>query len=168
MLEEFRGSAGARAPPRTRLDVPTSVPAKSPRERTAADYRMTGVSFNGHPMQHLRAALALNDLHTAREVAGLRDGSRNVAVAGLVICRQRPPTAKGFAFLTLEDETGLVNVVVTPRRFEHQALLISNAPLLLVRGTLQVESSVVNLRGEFFRELKVDVGAEGTRSHDFR
>ena len=91
-----------------------------------------------------------------------------MAVAGLVICRQRPPTAKGFAFLTLEDETGLVNVVVTPRRFEHQALLISNAPLLLVRGTLQVESSVVNLRGEFFRELKVDVGAEGTRSHDFR
>ena len=168
MLEEFRGSAGALAPPRTRLDVPTSVPAMSPLELTAADYRMTGVSFNGHPMQHLRAALALNDLHTAREVAGLRDGSRNVAVAGLVICRQRPPTAKGFAFLTLEDETGLVNVVVTPRRFEHQALLISNAPLLLVRGTLQVESSVVNLRGEFFRELKVDVGAEGTRSHDFR
>jgi len=168
MLEEFRGSAGALAPPRIRLDIPASVPAMSPVELTAADYRMTGVSFNGHPMQHLRAVLAMNDLRSARELSALRDGSRNVAVAGLVICRQRPPTARGFAFLTLEDETGLVNVVVTPKRFERQALLISNAPLLLVRGTLQVESGVVNLRGEFFRELKADVGAEGTRSHDFR
>ena len=85
-----------------------------------------------------------------------------------MICRQRPGTAKGFVFLTLEDETGLVNVVVTPKRFERQALLISTAPLLLVRGTLQVEQTVVNLRGEVFRALRIDVGAEGIRPHDFR
>ena len=76
-----------------------------------------------------------------------RDGE-TVATAGLVICRQRPGTAKGFVFLTLEDETGLVNVVVTPQRFERQALLISRTPLLLVRGVLQVEQKVVNVRAE--------------------
>lgn len=168
MLEEFRGEAGALAPLRPKLDVPPSVPAMSPLELTAADYRLTGVSFNGHPMRHLRAVLAPNGVRTARDVQVLPDGTRDVAVAGLIICRQRPGTAKGFVFLTLEDETGLVNVVVMPKRFERQALLISTAPLLLVRGTLQVEQHVVNLRGETFRELKIDIGADGVRPHDFR
>jgi error-prone DNA polymerase len=168
MLEELRGEAGPLAPAHPTLDVPASIPALSPLEITAADYRMTGVSLHGHPLRHLRALLAPNGVRTAREVLAMRDGARGVAVAGLVICRQRPPTAKGFAFLTLEDETGLVNVVVTPKRFERQALLISRAPLLLVRGTLQVEQRVVNLRGESFRELRIDVGADGVRGHDYR
>jgi error-prone DNA polymerase len=169
MLDEWRGSAGALAPERPKLDVPASVRAMSPREITAADYRLTGVSIHGHPMTHLRAVLAENGVITARAAYAGRDGERNVGVAGVVICRQRPPTAKGFAFLTLEDETGLLNVVVTPKRFERQAELISSAPLLLVRGTLQVEAEgrVVHLRGELFRELKADVGADGVRGHDF-
>jgi error-prone DNA polymerase len=84
-----------------------------------------------------------------------------------VICRQRPGTAKGFVFLSLEDETGILNVVVTPKRFERQALLISASPLLLVRGTLQVEHGVVNLRGESFQSLKADAGEAWARGHDF-
>jgi error-prone DNA polymerase len=84
-----------------------------------------------------------------------------------VICRQRPGTAKGFVFLTLEDETGLINVVVTPQRFERQALLISRTPLLLVRGVLQVEQKVVNVRAQQFRALQAAVGAEFARRHDF-
>ena len=168
MLETLRGEAGALAPNRPKLDVPASVPAMSTLELTAADYRLTGVSFHGHPLKHLRPLLTPNGVRTAREVLALPDGARDVAVAGLVICRQRPGTAKGFVFLTLEDETGLVNVVVTPKRFERQALLITTAPLLLVRGTLQVEQRVVNLRGEMFRALRIDVGAEGIRPHDFR
>ncbi|HJU66581.1 MAG TPA: OB-fold nucleic acid binding domain-containing protein, partial [Gemmatimonadaceae bacterium] len=167
MLEELRGDAGPLAPSRLRLDVPPSVVAMTPLEITAADYRVTGVSLNGHPMKHLRSLLEPNGVKSARQVLDMRDGERNVATAGLVICRQRPGTAKGFVFLTLEDETGLVNVVVTPKRFEKQALMISTAPMLLVRGTLQVEKKVVNLRGEVFRELKADVGAEGMRWHDF-
>ncbi len=167
MLEEFRGDAGPLAPRRVTLDVPAQVPAMSAVEITAADYRMTGVSLNGHPMKHLRRLLAPNGVRTAREVLRLRDGERNVAIAGLVICRQRPGTAKGFVFLTLEDETGLVNVVVTPKRFERQALMISTAPMLLVRGTLQVEQTVVNLRGEVFRELKPGAGEEWAKGHDF-
>jgi error-prone DNA polymerase len=168
MLETLRGEAGALAPNRPKLDVPASVAAMSTLELTAADYRLTGVSFHGHPLAHLRELLTPNGVRTAREVLALPDGSRDVAVAGLVICRQRPGTAKGFVFLTLEDETGLVNVVVTPKRFDRQALLITTAPLLLVRGALQVEQGVVNLRGEVFRALRIDVGAEGIRSHDFR
>ena len=97
----------------------------------------------------------------------LRKDGAAVLVAGLVICRQRPGTAKGFVFLTLEDETGLVNVVVTPKRFEQQALLIARSPLLLIRGTLQIEGRVVNVRGEEFRLLNAPVGAEHARRHDF-
>ncbi|HEX4892589.1 MAG TPA: OB-fold nucleic acid binding domain-containing protein, partial [Hyphomicrobiaceae bacterium] len=85
----------------------------------------------------------------------------------LVICRQRPGTAKGFVFLTLEDETGMVNIVITPRRFERQALLISTTPLLLVRGVLQIEQTVVNVRAEKFRGLQAELGAEYAKSHDF-
>jgi error-prone DNA polymerase len=167
MLEEFRGEAGPLAPSRPDMHIPPSVPALSPREITAADYRLTGVSLNGHPMLHLRRLLAPNGVRTAREVHSLADGARDVAVAGVVICRQRPPTAKGFVFLTLEDETGLVNVIVPPKRYEKQTELISTARLILVRGTLTVEQTVVNLRGEIFRELHAEVGAEGERGHDF-
>ena len=143
------------------------LPLMTPGELTEADYRMTGVSLNGHPMLHLRPLLAPNGVLSAAEVATrARDGDR-VAVAGLVICRQRPGTAKGFVFLTLEDETGMVNVVITPKRFEQQALLISTTPLLLVRGTLQIEQAVVNVRADRFRGLQAELGAEYARSHDF-
>jgi error-prone DNA polymerase len=139
----------------------------SPGELTEADYRMTGVSLNGHPMLHLRPLMKPNGVLSAVDLQQrARDGDR-VAVAGLVICRQRPGTAKGFVFLTLEDETGLVNVVVTPKRFEKQALLISTTPLLLVRGVLQIEQGVINVRGDYFRGLQAEVGAEYARSHDF-
>ena len=92
-------------------------------------------------MRHLRKLMSENGVLTAQEAhdpSKCKDGDK-VAVAGLVICRQRPGTAKGFVFLTLEDETGMVNIVVTPKRFERQALLISTSPLLLIRGTVQIE-----------------------------
>jgi error-prone DNA polymerase len=128
---------------------------------------MTGLSLNGHPMVHLRSLLTPNGVRTARDLCAQgRDGER-VATAGLVICRQRPGTAKGFVFLTLEDETGCVNVVVTPKRFEEHALLISTTPLLLVRGILQVEQTVVNIRAAQFRALDASVGAEHAAKHDF-
>ena len=167
MLEIERGDAGPLAPGRYSLDVPAPVAAMKPAEITAADYRMTGLSLNGHPLAHLRGLLAENGVRTARETLALRDGTRDVGVAGLVICRQRPGTAKGFVFLTLEDETGMVNIVVTPKRFEQQALMISRTPLLLVRGTLQVEQSVVNLRGEAFYALEPGAPLDGWRGHDF-
>jgi error-prone DNA polymerase len=166
VLEATRGDAGPLAPSRRKRER-APLPPMSRLETTDADYRVTGLSLNGHPMRHLRALLAPNGVATARELfANGRDGSK-VAHAGLVICRQRPGTAKGFVFLSLEDETGILNVVVTPKRFEKQALLISTSPLLLVRGTLQVEGKVVNLRGEQFRALKANAGEEWAKGHDF-
>jgi error-prone DNA polymerase len=171
VLDALRGDAGPLAPRRRAAPGAASraagLPRMSPGELTEADYRMTGISLNGHPMSHLRPLLVSNDVRSARQlVTEGKDGDR-IAGAGLVICRQRPGTAKGFVFLTLEDETGTVNVVVTPKRFERQALLISTTPLLLVRGTLQVEQGVVNIRGEEFRGLKAEVGAEYAQRHDF-
>ncbi|MFL5580274.1 MAG: OB-fold nucleic acid binding domain-containing protein [Gemmatimonadaceae bacterium] len=172
VLAELRGAAGPLAPaagpaPDAPDAPPAPVPAMGVHELTEADYRMTGIPFNGHPMRHLRGLMRENGVRTARDLQrGGRDG-QHVGVAGLVICRQRPGTAKGFVFLSLEDETGIVNVVVTPRRFERQAALISTEPLLLVRGVLQVEQRVVNVRGERFTPLRAEVGAEHARSHDF-
>jgi error-prone DNA polymerase len=178
VLDAARGDAGPLAPRKKNAENETAarhrirahstnLPAMSPGELTEADYRMTGVSLNGHPMLHLRPLMTPNGVLSAAEVAQrARDGER-VAIAGLVICRQRPGTAKGFVFLTLEDETGMINVVVTPKRFEQQALLISTTPLLLVRGVLQIEQGVVNVRADRFRGLQAEVGAEYARSHDF-
>jgi error-prone DNA polymerase len=165
VLECVRGDAGPLALfPETK--VPAGLPPLSAPEMTEADYRMTGLSLNGHPMRHLRPLLLPNGVLTAREATQQRDGAR-IAAAGLVICRQRPGTAKGFVFLTLEDETGMLNVVITPQRFEKQALLISRTPLLLVRGVLEIEKKVVNLKAEEFVALGAGAGAEHARSHDF-
>jgi len=164
VLEAQRGSGGPLAlfP---EVAVPATLPAYTAPELTEADYRLTGVSLHGHPMRHLRALLRLNDVATAKSLLTEgRDGAP-VGMAGLVICRQRPGTAKGFVFLTLEDETGMVNVVVTPQAFERQALLISRTPLLLVRGVLQVEQRVVNIRAREFLPLEGTIEA---RSHDYR
>ena len=180
VLRAERGVAGplAALPP---CRPASFLPPMTPYELTEADYRMTALSLNGHPMAHLRkemrrlGVVAARDLlppaafppgHHVASIAASRDGD-TVLVAGLVICRQRPGTAKGFVFLTLEDETGLVNVIVTPKRFEQQALLIARSPLLLIRGTLQIEGHVVNVRGEEFRLLNAPVGAEHARRHDF-
>jgi error-prone DNA polymerase len=118
-------------------------------------------------MSHVRDVLTPNGVRSARDLLRHGRDGETVATAGLVICRQRPGTAKGFVFLTLEDETGLINVVVTPKRFERQALLISRTPLLLVRGVLQVEQKVVNVRAAQFRALQAAVGAEFAQRHDF-
>jgi len=171
LLDAARGDAGPLAPRRRPASDAAAgaapLPAMTRVELTEADYRMTGISLAGHPMSHVRPVLEPNGVRSARDLLRHgRDGER-VATAGLVICRQRPGTAKGFVFLTLEDETGLINVVVTPQRFERQALLISRTPLLLVRGVLQVEQTVVNIRAQQFRALQAAVGAEFARRHDF-
>lgn len=163
VLEAQRGSGGPLAL-FSETPVPATLPAYTAPQLTEADYRLTGVSLHGHPMRHLRALLTLNDLATAAHLLQHGRDGNSVGMAGLVICRQRPGTAKGFVFLTLEDETGMVNVVVTPQAFERQALLISRTPLLLVRGVLQVEQRVVNIRAREFFPLDSDIQA---RSHDF-
>ena len=147
--------------------VPQGLPPLEPIELTEADYRMTGLSLAGHPMKHLRELLTPNGVLSAREAIDHGYDGQRVAVAGLVICRQRPGTAKGFVFLTLEDETGMVNIVITPGRFEQQALLISTSPILLIRGTLQVEDKVVNVRAKQFRKLELGGGETHAKGRNF-
>ncbi len=166
VLEAERTPAGPLALfPESR--VPPHLPAFAAPELTEADYRLTGLSLNGHPMRHLRALLTPNGVRSARELHTMAHGTQ-VAHAGLVICRQRPGTAKGFVFLTLEDETGTIIIVVTPQRFERQALLISRTPLLLVRGVLQVESGVWNIRAKSFAPLKAGAGEDAVKGHNYR
>ncbi|MDQ8177155.1 MAG: DNA polymerase III subunit alpha [Gemmatimonadota bacterium] len=146
---------------------PAHLPGFTPPELTEADYRLTGVSLAGHPLRHLRALLAPNGVQTARALHAMPDGAR-VAHAGLVICRQRPGTAKGFTFLTLEDETGTINIVVRPATYERDRDLIVRSPILLVRGVLQVESGVYNIRADTFAPLHAGAGEAAVKSHDFR
>ena len=108
------------------------------------DYRFSAHSTRGHPLAPLREALAAQGLPDARTVAGMPDGGQ-VRYAGLVICRQRPGTASGVTFMTLEDETGFVNVVIWKQVFDDHAVLARTASFLGVSGKLQSESGVVHV-----------------------
>ena len=113
-------------------------------EIVAWDYTRSHHSTRGHPLQPLRAALQAAGLPDARTVAGGRHGDA-VRYAGIVICRQRPGTASGVTFMTLEDETGFVNVVVWRQVFEQYAIVLKTEPFLGISGRLQVEREVVHL-----------------------
>jgi error-prone DNA polymerase len=131
------------------------------------DYRAAAHSASGHPLAPLRSALAARGLPDAREVAASPHG-RRVRYAGMVICRQRPGTASGVVFMTLEDETGFVNVVVWSSIFERDAALILTTGLLGVTGKLQVQDGVVHLVAERFWVPPLGRGMEGGGSRDFR
>jgi error-prone DNA polymerase len=121
-------------------------------ERTLADYRGSGITVGPHLVSYLRDELRASGVTRACDLAKLRDGSW-AKIAGLVIVRQRPGTAKGFCFLTLEDETGVGNAVVVPTQFERNRSLIHTAPLLLVEGPLQIVDGVIHVRARRFRAL---------------
>jgi hypothetical protein len=105
-------------------------------DRTLADYKSSGVTVGPHIMKYLRDKLTEEGVVRAIDLPRVRDG-RWTKIAGLVIVRQRPGTAKGFCFLTLEDETGTANAVVVPDMFQRHRSLIHTAALLLVEGPIQ-------------------------------
>jgi error-prone DNA polymerase len=136
-------------------------------ETIAWDYRATGHSARGHPLSCARPSLQAQGLPTAREVSAMPDG-KPVRYAGLVICRQRPGTAKGVTFMTLEDETGFVNLVVWTRVYERFRLLVRTSAFLGVTGKLQVQEGVVHLVAQELWTPRVgDLPALGA-SRDFR
>ena len=136
-------------------------------ETIAWDYRTTRHSPRGHPLEPLREALRARRLPDARAVGRMGHG-RPVHYAGMVICRQRPGTASGVVFMTLEDETGFVNVVVWSRVFERYAVLIKSAAFLGVSGKLQVQEGVVHLVAErFWRPPLATRRPESGGSRDF-
>ena len=116
-------------------------------ERLVADYAGMGLSTGRHPMALRRDELAMRGVVRASDLRAARNG-RRVRVAGMVITRQRPGTAKGFVFLTLEDETGIANIIVRPDLFARDRLVIVEEPFLIVDGVLQIQDGVTSIRAE--------------------
>jgi error-prone DNA polymerase len=125
-------------------ESPTSFRALSDLETIHWDHEALGQSTHGHPVGPFREALRSHGLPDAETVRGMKNGGR-VNYAGLVICRQRPGTARGVVFMTLEDETGFVNVVLWENVFRQYRLLVKTSSFLGVSGKLQVEQGVVHV-----------------------
>jgi error-prone DNA polymerase len=140
------------------------LPAMNSVERMAADFAGTGLTIGAHPMTFHRASLALRGVLRAIDLPRQRPGHR-VRIAGCVITRQRPGTAKGFVFLTLEDETGISNVIVRPHVYDEQRVVIVEAAFVLVEGLLQHEDGVTAVRAE--RVQPLEGLAVAVESHDF-
>jgi error-prone DNA polymerase len=133
-------------------------------ERLVADYAGTGLTVGRHPMALRREELAMRGIRRASDLRSERQG-RRVRVAGMVITRQRPGTAKGFVFLTLEDETGVANIIVRPDLFARDRLVIVEEPFLIVEGVLQNQDGVTSVRAEQVLAMRgVDVEFD---AHDF-
>ncbi len=131
------------------------------------DHQAAGHSVQGHLLKPRRPELAARGLPTARELNGMPDG-RSVRYVGLVICRQRPGTAQGVTFMTLEDETGFVNLVIWEKVFERNALLARTLHCMGVTGNLQVGEGVVHLVVEAVWDPKLEDRTLQLRSRDFR
>jgi error-prone DNA polymerase len=141
------------------------LPPMSVSDRVRADYSGTGLTIGPHPMALVRASLATRGVARAIDLHKTRPG-RRVRVAGAVVVRQRPGTAKGFVFISMEDETGIANVIVTPDIYKLYKPVIVDAPYLLVEGTLQNQDGAVSVKAERLEALQ---GAGPKQpSHDFR
>jgi error-prone DNA polymerase len=155
LMDDDDDAAGTRQSP---------LPAMSMIERVRADYDGTGLTIGPHPMALARASLAARGVMRAIDLPRARAG-RRVRTAGAVITRQRPGTAKGFVFLSLEDETGIANVIVTPDTFAAFRRVIVDAPYLLVEGVLQNQSGAVSVKADRIDALSH--GGPALESHDF-
>ena len=133
-------------------------------ERLNADLRGTGITIGRHPMAHQRAWLDTLQVMRAGDLRRLYNGMW-VKVAGWVIVRQRPGTAKGFVFLSLEDESGIANIIVTPQLFETNRLALVNFPFLMIEGILQHQDNVISVKARKIQPLEMKV--ESPASHDF-
>ena len=132
-------------------------------ERLQADYAGMGLTIGPHPMALRRSELALRGVLRAADLPRARDG-RRVRVAGMVITRQRPGTAKGFVFLTLEDETGISNVIIRPDLYDRERAAVVRQPFLMIEGVLQHQDGVLSVRAERVEGIQ---GAASIDAHDF-
>jgi error-prone DNA polymerase len=133
-------------------------------ERLSADYSGTGLTVGKHPLHYRRKELHAMKVLTSEELRHYKDGEY-VRAAGCVIARQRPGTAKGFIFLSMEDETGIANVIITPDLYERERVVVTRSKFVLVEGALQNQDGVVHVKAKriqplAFHNLEV-------RSHDF-
>ena len=132
-------------------------------ERFRADFTGLDLTTGIHPMALIRPHLT--DAWRAADLPLVKDGAR-ITVAGSVICRQRPGTAKGFVFISLEDETGIANVIVIPALFEARRLVITQEPALRITGKLQNLHGVIHVKAEKIEAL-TEAALPAQASHDF-
>jgi error-prone DNA polymerase len=161
--EATEGKPAGKPSPEPRHNSP--LRPMNPAERLMADYAGTSLTIGPHPMALRRAELALRGVLRATDLPRGRHG-RRVRIAGAVITRQRPGTAKGFVFLTLEDETGIANIIVQPDLFSAYRSMIVGEPYLLIEGTLQIQEGVTSVKAEHVMPLAT--GGPDPKSHDFR
>ena len=164
-------NAGAAANPTGPLLEEISEPdSKSPlemmsdEERLVADFRGTGMTVGPHPMAYHRARMEKLGVRRAIDLSQIPSG-RKVRTAGCVIARQRPGTAKGFVFLSLEDETGVANAIIAPNLFQQNRLLLASEQFLMIEGMLQNQDGVVSIKAA--RVSPLHITRAQTSSHDF-
>jgi error-prone DNA polymerase len=146
------------------IDGESPLAAMTDEERLVADFRATGLTVGPHPMQYRRAEMKRMGIYRASDLAHLPDG-RRLRIGGCVIARQRPGTAKGMMFLSLEDETGIANAIVAPDLLQKNRVLLISERFLMIEGILQNQDNVIHIRAEKVSPLRV-TRAE-TVSHDF-
>jgi error-prone DNA polymerase len=142
---------------------PSPLAPMSTEERLWADYRGTGVTVGKHPMAWRRIEMNALGVVPAMHLASIPNG-RIVRIAGSVVVRQRPGTAKGFVFLSMEDETGMMNAIVNPATFEHFKFELLGEPYLIIDGVLQNQDGVVSVKAGRIAALRAGAAPE---SHDF-
>ena len=154
-------------------DTASPLAPMTPEERLVADFRGAGLTVGPHPMAYRRAALRRARVLSAQELTQVVHG-RYVRTAGCVIARQRPGTAKGFVFLSLEDETGISNAIISPDVMEQNRILIQSEKFLLLEGVLQNQEGVISVKvdrlapmREIYAAETVDITDAEVRSHDF-
>lgn len=146
-------------------EVPSPLKPMSPIERLQSDFANTGLSIGAHPLRFHREQLDRLRVAPAAKVKHLPDGCQ-IRVAGMVICRQQPQTAKGFVFLSLEDETGIVNIILKPDVFARLRVTVVSHPYLLVYGVLQNQRGVASVKAHDVRPCPMPTEAS-VSSHDF-
>ena len=148
------------------LETPATSPLDpmQPVERLEADFATMHLTTGPHPMAYIRKSLP-SDIWRSADLPLAEDGSL-IRVAGLAICRQRPGTAKGFVFISLEDEMGISNVIVTPSLFEKNRLTITQETFLLIEGIFQFRSGVIHIRAKKIERLPA-FELETSDAHDF-
>ncbi len=145
-------------------EVVSPLRPMEPQERMVADYASTGVTVGRHPMAHCRQQLRTMRVVRAGDLPLLRHGVK-ARIAGCVIARQRPGTAHGFIFLSIEDETGIANAIVDPELYERYRSLVTYSKFLLIEGALQNVDKVIHIRARHIEELIVT--SAPMQSHDF-
>jgi error-prone DNA polymerase len=146
------------------LDSASPLHQMDTEDRLIADYHGTGLTTGPHPMAYRRDALCLRGVKSAMELRSLPSGIE-ATIAGCVITRQRPGTAKGIIFMTLEDETGTSRVIISPDFYDNNRMVVLKERFVLVSGMVQNHDSVVHLKARRIEPLAIS--AAPTHSHDF-